>query len=78
VLAIDRQARPLAETASLCGGPGRIVPLDGDVTDPALPDAIAAALAAAGRTWDALVNNAGIGGGGMAEATSDDDLQCYL
>lgn len=78
VLGIDRQPGPLAETAGRAAGPGRFVALEGDVTDPGLPETIAATLAAHGRRWDGLVNNAGIGGGGMAEATSDDDLQRYL
>lgn len=78
VLAIDRQADGLAETAAMAAGPGRLEPMVADVTDPQLPDRIAQALAGLGWGWDAMVNNAGIGGGGMAETCSDDDLQRYL
>lgn len=78
VLAIDRQADGLAETVAMAAGPGRVEPMVADVTDPQLPDRIAQALAGLGWGWDAMVNNAGIGGGGMAETCSDDDLQRYL
>ena len=78
VLGVDRMADGLAETGALVEGPGAFHTLVGDVTDAGLPDAIEAALGERGLSYDVLVNNAGIGGGGMAEATSDADLQRYL
>lgn len=78
VLGVDIAADGLAETGAALGGPGRFETLTGDVTDPDLPDAIAARLSELGWTWNALVNNAGIGGGGMAEDCDDDSLQRYL
>ncbi|SMF35537.1 3-oxoacyl-[acyl-carrier protein] reductase [Tistlia consotensis] len=83
LIVLDRQPEGLAETEALLGeaahGAGQVVRcLEGDVTDPALPDRLRALLAELGRPLDVLVNNAGIGGGGMAHETSDADLQRYL
>lgn len=78
VLGVDRSAEGLEATAAQVAGPGRFVPLVADVTDTGLPGAVAQALAAQGWSYDVLVNNAGIGGGGMAHTCSDDDLQRYL
>ena len=74
VLAVDRDAQGLAETRSKCPA-NRFGELVGDVTDPALPDAIRAALPG---PLDVLINNAGIGAGGMIESTGDDDLRRFL
>lgn len=76
VLGIDRAAEGLARTASLCT-PG-FEAMVADVTDPALPGLITAHLAETGRDWDVLVNNAGVGGGGMAEDCDDDELERFL
>lgn len=78
LLALDRDGDGLRETAAMCAGPGRIALLAGDVTDPGLPAQIGAVLASHGWAWDALVNNAGIGGGGMATECSDEALQGFL
>lgn len=78
LLGVDRSAEGLAATAAQVAGPGRFVPLVADVTDAGLPSAIVQALAAQGWAYDVLCNNAGIGGGGMADACSDDDFQRYL
>ena len=78
LLALDRDGNGLRETAALCSGPGRIELLTGDVTNQDLPAMIASALASLGWQWDGLVNNAGIGGGGMATECSDEALQGYL
>lgn len=78
VLALDRDGDGLRETAALCSGPGRIELLTADVTNPDLPAMVASALASLGWEWDGLVNNAGIGGGGMATECSDEALQGYL
>lgn len=78
VLGVDLSAEGLAATGAELTGPGRFEALVGDVTDPALPEAVAVRLAGLGWTWNALVNNAGIGGGGMAEDCDDETLQRYL
>ena len=78
VLGVDLSADGLAETAALVTGPGRFETLTADVTDPDLPDALVARCAALGWEWNALANNAGIGGGGMAEDCDDDTLRRYL
>ncbi len=74
VLAVDRDAKGLAETLGQCP-PGQFGELVGDVTDAALPDAIRKALPG---PLDILINNAGVGAGGMIEATSDDDLRRFF
>jgi len=78
VLAVDLSEAGLSETASLCAGPGRIEILVADVTDVTLPVQIESEMARHGWDWNVLVNNAGIGGGGMAEDCDDDTLQRYL
>lgn len=78
VLGVDLSAQGLAETGAGVSGPGAYETLVGDVTDPALPQAIEARLAGLGWEWNALANNAGIGGGGLAEDCDDDTLQRYL
>lgn len=75
VIAVDRNSEGLAETAGLADS--SIVVVEGDVTDPQLPGTLRAALRTLGPL-NILVNNAGIGGGGNVENTSDDDLRRYL
>ena len=78
VLALDRDAAGLAETARLYAGPGRIATHVADITTDAAPrEAVAATLAAFGRI-DALVNNAGIGRSAALDATSDADFDRYM
>ncbi len=75
VVAVDRDPAGLAETVTMADKP--VVSVPGDVTDPQLPGILRAALRELGPL-DILVNNAGIGGGGTAEATSDEELRRYL
>ncbi|MCR4268846.1 SDR family NAD(P)-dependent oxidoreductase [Nitratireductor sp. ZSWI3] len=70
VIAVDRDATGLARL------PDAVETLAGDVTDPALPAKLADRLA--GRPLSILVNNAGIGGGGRADETSNEDLLRYF
>lgn len=73
VIAVDRDAerlKPLAEAG--------MVPLCGDMTDPDLPDAVKEAVAGLGCPLAVLINNAGIGGGGRMEDTTDAELRRYL
>lgn len=74
VLGIDRDASTLAAALA---GLERAYSLAGDVTDPALPQSIEAALEPLGDL-DILVNNAGIGGGGRADQTSDEQVRNYM
>jgi len=78
VLGIDRDAAGLASAQAQTTPPERLVPMTGDVTDPALPERIHNWLRQHGRVLDILVNNAGIGGGGKATETSDADWARYL
>jgi 3-oxoacyl-[acyl-carrier protein] reductase len=73
VLAVDIKASGLDETVSL-GSKGRIMGLIADMTDRAVPDAVAAKAVAAFGRLDMLVNNAGISGrgGGAGEAADAD------
>lgn len=73
VIAVDRDAerlKPLSEAG--------MVPLCGDMTDPDLPDAVKEAVAGLGGPLAVLINNAGIGGGGRMEDTTDAELRRYL
>ncbi|MEX3314416.1 SDR family NAD(P)-dependent oxidoreductase [Sulfitobacter sp. PS-8MA] len=73
VIAVDRDAerlKPLAEAG--------MVPLCGDMTDPDLPEAVMEAVEGLGGPLAVLINNAGIGGGGRMEDTTDDELRRYL
>lgn len=74
VLAVDREAEGIT---ALAARPG-VTPVQGDVTDAALPDAIGAALDAAGLRLDILVNNAGVARGAHALDTSDADFAQYF
>ncbi|MCV2894306.1 SDR family NAD(P)-dependent oxidoreductase [Lentibacter sp. XHP0401] len=73
VIAIDRDAEALSRL-DIKG----ITPLQGDVTDPNLPAALKARITALGGPLAVLVNNAGIGGGGRMDQTSDDDLRSFF
>lgn len=70
VIAVDRDADGLARL------PQGIEAVTADVTDPALPETLSAALA--GRPLAILVNNAGVGGGGRADETSAEDVRRYF
>ncbi|NGN41753.1 SDR family oxidoreductase [Mesorhizobium sp. CGMCC 1.15528] len=75
VVAVDREP---AGIAALATANGRVIPVIGDVTDPALPDAISAAIDKAGLSLDVLINNAGIARGANALGTSDEDFERYF
>ncbi|WP_417772627.1 SDR family NAD(P)-dependent oxidoreductase [Stappia sp.] len=70
VIAVDRNA------AGLTLLPDGVEKVKGNVTDPELGARLDQQLGA--RPLSILVNNAGIGGGGRADETSDDDLQRYF
>lgn len=70
VLAVDRDAAGLARLG------GGIETLTADVTDPALPEMLRQRRA--GRPLSILVNNAGIGGGGRADETSEEDFRRHF
>ncbi len=79
VVASDRNAEGLAETAAKCGNrTDLLATITQDVTAKDAPaNAIAAAMKAFGRL-DILVNNAGIGAAKAAHDTSDEDWQRYV
>jgi len=73
VIAVDRDnegLKPLADAGmtTLCG----------DMTDPDLPDAVGGKITDLGGPLAILINNAGIGGGGRMDQTTDDDLRRYM
>lgn len=73
VIAVDRDADGLealadSEMATLCA----------DMVDSDLPEAVAGRIAAMGGTLAILVNNAGIGGGGRMDQTSDEDVRRHF
>lgn len=70
VLAVDR------DTAGLARLGADIDTVTADVTDPALPDTLRQKLE--GRPLSILVNNAGIGGGGRADETGEEDFRRYF
>ncbi|MDO5528873.1 MAG: SDR family oxidoreductase [Paracoccus sp. (in: a-proteobacteria)] len=78
VLAVDLSENGLEETVALVGQSDIFATLVGDVTDTELPAAIRATLERLGWRWNALVNNAGIGGGGSAHQCDDDTLRRYF
>lgn len=73
VIALDRDAALLQELAQT-----GITTIIGDMTDPVLPETIAAEITRIGKPLAILVNNAGIGGGGRLDQTSDDELRRYM
>lgn len=73
VIAVDRDAAGLQPLAAQ-----GMTPLAGDVTDPALPDAVGHCVSDLGGPLSVLVNNAGIGGGGRLEDTTDAELSRFL
>lgn len=75
VVAVDREP---AGIEALASREDRVTAVRGDVTDPALPDAIAAALRTGGLSLDILINNAGVARGAHALETSDDDFERYF
>lgn len=78
VVATDRDAAGLQNSAALATGPGQIQTLQQDVGDDAAPkQAVELALSRFGRL-DWLINNAGIGGARAVHETEDADLDRYL
>ena len=79
VLAIDRDADSVAETARLAGnGPGRCVHVQSDVAEDASPaDMVARCIAEFGSPR-ILVNNAGVGAAKPVHATEDADLDRFI
>lgn len=74
VVAVDREAGGIA---ALAAHP-HVKAVQGDVTDPALPGQIGAAIDEAGLQLDILVNNAGVARGAHALDTSDEDFSRYF
>lgn len=74
VVAVDREAAGIKELAE---NPA-VTPLQGDVTDIALPDQLSGVLDGAGRRVDILINNAGVARGAHALDTSDEDFARYF
>ena len=74
VVAVDREAAGIAALAERQG----VTAVQGDVTDPALPELIGAAMDRAGLRLDILVNNAGVARGAHALDTSDEDVARYF
>jgi 3-oxoacyl-[acyl-carrier protein] reductase len=75
VIAVDRDS---AGIGTLAVANERVTPIQGDVTNPAIPETISAALDSAGLSLDILVNNAGIARGAHALETSDEDFARYF
>lgn len=73
VVAVDREADGIT---ALAANPN-VTAVQGDVTDPALPGQIGAAIDAAGLQLDILVNNAGVARGVHALDTTDEDFSRY-
>lgn len=74
VIAVDREAEGIS---TLAADP-RVIAVQGDVTDAALPEQIGAAIDRAGLKLDILVNNAGIARGAHALETTDEDFTRYF
>lgn len=75
VIGVDRDAAGLDRLARSYPS---LIPLTGDMSDPALDRQIADCLRHNGCQPDILVNNAGIGGGAPASETSDEQLMSYI
>ncbi|MEM5495647.1 SDR family oxidoreductase [Hoeflea sp. AS16] len=73
VIAVDRDADGLEALAD-----SGMVTLCADMIDSDLPEAVAGKIAAMGGPLAILVNNAGIGGGGRMDQTSDDDVRRHF
>ena len=79
VLAIDRDADGVAETARLAGnGPGRCVHAKSDVGEDGSPAEMVARCKAEFGSPRILVNNAGIGAAKPVHTTSDEDLDRFI
>ena len=79
VLAVDKNAQGLAETADLQGDRvGRCVILVRDITNEDAPDAMVATCAEAFGGVQILVNNAGIGASVATHKTDDADLDLFI
>ena len=75
VIAVDRSS---AGIEALAARYPTLVAVQGDVTDPAVPEKLSALLERTNTVLDGLVNNAGIAKGAHALATSDDDFARYF
>ena len=75
VVAVDREE---AGIKALSARESRVIPIQGDVTDPGLTSKLDAELSKNGLTLSILVNNAGVGRGSHAIETTDEDLQRYF
>jgi len=73
VIAVDRDKEGLKALED-----AGMMTVCGDVTDPDLPDAVDTKVKSLGGPLAILINNAGIGGGGRIDETTDDDLRRYL
>ncbi|WP_417434366.1 SDR family NAD(P)-dependent oxidoreductase [Hoeflea sp.] len=73
VIAVDRDADGLEALAD-----SGMVTLCADMIDSDLPDAVSEKIATMGGPLAILVNNAGIGGGGRMDQTSDDDVRRHF
>lgn len=74
VIAVDREAQGIRGLAAQL----KVIAVQGDVTDAALPDQIGAAIDQAGLGLDILVNNAGVARGAHVLDTTDDELRQYF
>ena len=79
VLAVDRNAKGLAETVELAsGGPGACATYHGDITHDDVPAAMVSACLERFGDVGILVNNAGIGASVAAHLTDDTDLDRFI
>lgn len=75
VYATARSREGLDTVASSATGPGKIVPIVADVTDPASMEAMASRVLADGGAPDVVVANAGIGLDALFQSTTDESLR---
>ena len=75
VIAVDREVEGITHLANTLKG---VIPVQGDVTDSALPQQLEQCLADHQLQVDILINNAGVARGSHALETTDDDLQRYF
>jgi 3-oxoacyl-[acyl-carrier protein] reductase len=79
VMVNDLDATVLAETeALLTGAGGKAAALAGDLTDPALPNALVAATLERFGAVDIVVNNAGYAWDSVIQKTTDEQFQAML
>lgn len=78
VLAVDRNAGAVAETARLASSEGRILAFEQDATAPDAPKRVMAEARERFGRIDGLVNNVGLGNPKSVAVTSDDELDHYM